>query len=215
MRKILVISSVVVMFMFLVSCAPQQQLTDEELEAELAKLTPEERAELLKDLESKDDGALAGQAGAGKYKVSSKLTTVSKSKINNILTNFCLDSDGDNSKIYGTASKGKNVLADKCVSDFELHEAYCNQNNDPDYKQYNCKLGDQKNNVCKEGRCFTSPSDYAASFCSKPENTGKKTHYCDEKGSTIKYDRFRCVSKPTGNIPVHEIDTTYEKSLLY
>jgi len=48
------------MFMFLVSCAPP--LTDEELEAELAKLTPEEREQLLADLESKESGALAGNA---------------------------------------------------------------------------------------------------------------------------------------------------------
>jgi len=46
--------------MFVVSCAPP--MTDEELEAELAKLTPEEREQLLADLESKESGALAGQA---------------------------------------------------------------------------------------------------------------------------------------------------------
>src|SRR3989344_8661003 len=61
MRKIILFISMLVMFTFLVSCAPQE-LTDEELEAELGKLTPEERAELLNDLEAKESGALAGQA---------------------------------------------------------------------------------------------------------------------------------------------------------
>ena len=62
MKKLLVLISTLVMFLLVVSCAPQEQLTDEELEAELAKLTPEEREELLADLEKEDSGALAGQA---------------------------------------------------------------------------------------------------------------------------------------------------------
>lgn len=60
-NKILFLISVIVTLVFLVSCAPKE-LTDEELDAELAKLTPEEKAELLKDLETKESGALAGQA---------------------------------------------------------------------------------------------------------------------------------------------------------
>ncbi|MDO8511403.1 MAG: LamG-like jellyroll fold domain-containing protein [Nanoarchaeota archaeon] len=61
--------------LFLVSCAAQ--MTDEELEAELAKLTPEEREALLKDLEN-EKGAFAGQAIA---KYSSKLAGVPKERI--------------------------------------------------------------------------------------------------------------------------------------
>src|SRR3989344_3002949 len=56
--------SVLLILILVVSCAPQ--MTDEELEAELAKLTPEEREQLLADLESKESGALAGQAVAKK-----------------------------------------------------------------------------------------------------------------------------------------------------
>ncbi|MBU0470514.1 MAG: carbohydrate binding domain-containing protein, partial [Nanoarchaeota archaeon] len=49
-----------------VSCVPEQSLTDEEIKAELAKLTPEERDALLKDLEN-ENGALAGQAMAKRF----------------------------------------------------------------------------------------------------------------------------------------------------
>jgi|SRR3989338_7344098 len=64
MRKLLVVCSLLIMLVFLVSCAPEAPLTDEELEAELAKLTPEEREQLLADLEAKDSGALAGKGYA-------------------------------------------------------------------------------------------------------------------------------------------------------
>src|SRR3989344_5939653 len=75
MRKIILFISMLVMFTFLVSCAPQE-LTDEELEAELAKLTPEEQAELLNDLEAKEGGALAGQAKFFKSAYSRKAPTL-------------------------------------------------------------------------------------------------------------------------------------------
>src|SRR3989338_876332 len=73
---------VVLILIVVVSCAPQ--MTDEELEAELAKLTPEEREKLLADLESKESGALAGQAysaAVAKYKLPAKVATVSKAKV--------------------------------------------------------------------------------------------------------------------------------------
>src|SRR3989344_4069232 len=60
MKKLLILVSMLVMFLLIVSCAPQE-LTEEELDAELAKLTPEEKAALLEDLESTEGGALAGQ----------------------------------------------------------------------------------------------------------------------------------------------------------
>lgn len=50
--------SLIVVVVFLISCAPQ--MTDEELEAELSTLTPEEREELLADLEAKENVPLAG-----------------------------------------------------------------------------------------------------------------------------------------------------------
>jgi len=82
LSKISLLISVVLILIVVVSCAPQ--MTDEELEAELAKLTPEEREELLADLESKESGALAGQAysaAVAKYKLPAKVATVSKAKV--------------------------------------------------------------------------------------------------------------------------------------
>lgn len=84
MKKILVLGSLLVMFLFLVSCAPQEPLTDEELKAELAKLTPEEREELLKDLEAKEGGALAGQAYARKIANSAYARKVSPTAVRRI-----------------------------------------------------------------------------------------------------------------------------------
>ncbi len=52
--------SLLVFILFIVSCVPQQ-ISDEELQAELAKLTPKEREALMKDLEN-EKSALAGQA---------------------------------------------------------------------------------------------------------------------------------------------------------
>ncbi|MEW5896451.1 MAG: hypothetical protein AB1668_02060 [Nanoarchaeota archaeon] len=60
LKAILILFSLLVISLFLVSCAPQ--ITDDELKTELSKLTPEERAELLADLEAKESGAVAGQA---------------------------------------------------------------------------------------------------------------------------------------------------------
>ncbi len=149
--------SLLVMFMFLVSCAPQ--ITDEELEAELAKLTPEQREELLADLESKGNSAFAGQAvrqeSTLKYGISKAASTAPTTQIKTVM---------------GKLSTQAPSVADTSV----------------------------------EGK--------AAQFCNKPENAGKKTHYCSEFGNTeIKYDRYRCA----GNSPIHVIDTTYKKSLLY
>ncbi|MEK6905313.1 MAG: hypothetical protein AABX24_02830 [Nanoarchaeota archaeon] len=84
MKKIIVISLLVI-FMFLVSCVPQ--MTDEELEAELAKLTPEQREELLADLESKGNSAFAGQAVAKKYG-SSKISSANVQQMKSMLENM-------------------------------------------------------------------------------------------------------------------------------
>ncbi len=156
MKKIIVISLLVI-FMFLVSCAPQ--ITDEELEAELAKLTPEEREQLLKDLESKS--AFAGQAvkqkAATKYGLSKNATVASKAQITKAVN-----------KLLAEAPALKDI----------------------------------------------SPEFAAEDFCNKPENAGKKKHFCSElSNNELKYDRFRC-TKDT-KAAVHEIDTTYKRSLLY
>ena len=70
-KKLLIFVSMLVMFLLVVSCVPKE-LTDEELEAELAKLTPEERVELLADLEAKEGGALAGQASRDRELLTAK-----------------------------------------------------------------------------------------------------------------------------------------------
>ncbi len=156
MKKTIVIG-LLVLFMFLVSCAPQ--ITNEELEAELAKLTPEQREELLADLESKGNSAFAGQAvrqeSTIKYGISKAASTAPTTQIKTVVNKLLTQTP---------------TVADTSV----------------------------------EGK--------AAQFCNKPENAGKKTHYCSEFGNTeIKYDRFRCARK----YPIHVIDTTYKKSLLY
>src|SRR3989344_932663 len=129
MRKILVISSLLVMFMFLVSCAPQQPLTDEELQAELAKLTPEERAELLKDLESKEDGALAGQAVAKKYSTFSpkmqKILKASPEKVKLTLNTFASIICGNK---YCDAKENPIICKSDCVIPVG-NEEYCWEHN--------------------------------------------------------------------------------------
>ncbi len=145
--------------MFLVSCAPQ--ITNEELEAELAKLTPKQREELLADLESKEGSAFAGQAvrqeSTIKYGISKAASMAPTTRIKTAVNKLSAQAPA----IADTTTDGK-----------------------------------------------------AAQFCNKPENAGKKTHYCSEYGNTeIKYDRYRC-TKDT-QAAVHEIDTTYKTSLLY
>src|SRR3989344_5339394 len=86
MRKISLLISISLILIVVVSCAAQ--ITDEELEAELAKLTPEEREQLLKDLEN-EKGAFAGQAIA---KYSSKLAGVPKARVQAAASKGCTDS---------------------------------------------------------------------------------------------------------------------------
>ncbi|MEK6939394.1 MAG: hypothetical protein AABX31_01580 [Nanoarchaeota archaeon] len=93
MRKIFVISSLLVMFLFLVACVPQKPLTDEELKAELSKLTPEEREALLKDLESKEGGAFAGQAIRSRYskispKAAGRFAITPKTQVRSVIENL-------------------------------------------------------------------------------------------------------------------------------
>ncbi|MBU1976658.1 MAG: hypothetical protein KKA62_01755, partial [Nanoarchaeota archaeon] len=84
-RRSLMLVGVFVLLLFLVSCLPQKPLTDEELEAELTKLTPEEREVLVKDLES-GDGALAGQASA--RTIPSRVKNVPKIRIIDAINNL-------------------------------------------------------------------------------------------------------------------------------
>ena len=115
MKKILVIGSLLVVILFLVSCAPQ--MTDEELEAELAKLTPEEREALIKDLETQEKGAFAGQAVA---KYSPKLAGVSKDRMQAILQKpTCTDSDGGKDYFKSGATTNMNLPEDKRVNQDE------------------------------------------------------------------------------------------------
>src|SRR3989344_7785399 len=112
LSKTSLLISVLLILIVVVSCAPQ--ITDEELEAELAKLTPEEREQLLADLESKESGALAGQAVAKRIagsayaqKISPKAATyvtrassVETQKIKKVVEALvfysCSDPDGNN-----------------------------------------------------------------------------------------------------------------------
>lgn len=89
LSKISLLISVLLILIVVVSCAPQ--MTDEELEAELAKLTPEEREELLADLEAKEGGALAGQAYQAKYvqKISPKVLKTSSTLVKQAIGKTC------------------------------------------------------------------------------------------------------------------------------
>ncbi len=129
MRKIFVVSSLFVIFMFLVACVPQEPLTDEELEAELAKLTPEEREALLTDLEAKEKGALAGQAISSKYAVSPKVVIAPKTQIEGVLEKLCQETDkGNNPLVKGKAKipASDSFETDHCTADgLSVVEFYC------------------------------------------------------------------------------------------
>ncbi|MBT4111321.1 hypothetical protein HOE37_05670 [Candidatus Woesearchaeota archaeon] len=63
MKKIfLVMLGLLVVFMFLVGCTPTEEISDEELEAELSELSAEELDQAIETVESEDTSALAGQA---------------------------------------------------------------------------------------------------------------------------------------------------------
>lgn len=140
-NKILLLLSMMVIFLFVVSCAPQ--MTDEELKAELAKLTPEERAELLADLEAKESGSLAGQAVKAKYvgKVSARLLTAKPALVRSAIATLpsatvgqttCSDTDADAANPTGLDEFKKGTLTwsggsyeDACGNDKTLRENYC------------------------------------------------------------------------------------------
>ena len=87
--------------MFLVSCAPK--VSDEQLEKDLSKLSPEEQSALLKQAQS--GNAVAGNAIASKYGASDKKQLVrilSEIRAKQQLGYVCIDSDGDNPYVKGT-----------------------------------------------------------------------------------------------------------------
>lgn len=126
MKKLLIFISMLALFLLVVSCAPK--MSEEELQAELAKLTPEEREELLADLEAKESGALAGQAVKAKYvgKVSAKLLTVKPALVRQAITtlptptaNVCGDG---NKAATEQCDDGNNVDGDGCNADCRLEQ---------------------------------------------------------------------------------------------
>jgi len=97
-------------------------MTDEELEAELAKLTPEEREELVKHLEAKESGALSGQASRQltqkvQTTINAKKVSPTVMKVSSVLAKraitklaifpVCTDSDGLSLYTFGVTSANK------------------------------------------------------------------------------------------------------------
>ena len=71
MRKIVVISSLLIIFMFLVACAPK--VSDEQLQKDLSKLSPEEWSALRKEVQNNN---AAGNAVATRYSASDRTQLV-------------------------------------------------------------------------------------------------------------------------------------------
>lgn len=147
MRWVKYIICFLLISILLVSCAP-----DPELEAELAKLSPEERQQIL---EEKESGALSGEASAQKY--SSRIANANAAQIKAAMKKLttaaqCLDSDGGmNYQLQGAArlEGTANAKQEKCLPSGKLEEAYC-QDNQVKSMEVTCPGG----TVCNQGECI-------------------------------------------------------------
>ena len=146
MRTSFILFSLMIISLVLISCTP-----DPELEAELAKLSPEEREQILQE---KEQGALTGEASAQKY--GSKIANADAAQIKAVMEKLttapkCLDSDGGiNLQVQGAArlEGTTNAKQEKCLPSGKLEEAYC-QDNQVKSMEANCPIG----KVCNQGEC--------------------------------------------------------------
>jgi len=159
--SLLIISALLILIV-VVSCAPQQQLTDDELEAELAKLTPEEREELVKDLENKESGALAGQASAKKIAGSAYAQKISP-KAARVVTRA---SSAQTIQIKTLAQKLATVCKPKTKADLCFLDQTCGDIPDGCGGVVQCGnlCGDLKKPYCVENKCRPSV------FCEDSDN---------------------------------------------
>lgn len=130
MRKIVLLSSLLVVILFLVSCAPREQMSDEELEAELSGLSPEE----LEAVTAEGSAAIAGMA-----KANPRLATLRKvyQQVINVAATpqTCSDSDADANNPTGLDVFEKGTATwtggpaagadDTCSDENTLLENYC------------------------------------------------------------------------------------------
>jgi hypothetical protein len=90
MKKIILLLSLLVVAMFLVSCTPAEEVSDEELEAELEQLSDEELDMVIEEGEAEKDGALVGEArrltiGKMAYDSEKALKSAYKVKLNKMV----------------------------------------------------------------------------------------------------------------------------------
>src|SRR3989344_3063908 len=186
MRTSFILFSLMIISLVLISCTP-----DPELEAELAKLSPEEREQILQE---KEQGALTGEASAQKY--GSKIANANAAQIKAVMEKLttapkCLDSDGGiNLQVQGAArlEGTTNAKQEKCLPSGKLEEAYC-QDNQVKSMEANCPIG----KVCNQGECVAESQAFICgngicennreieSGCSYDCHLPCKGNNCDEK----------------------------------
>ena len=166
-NKMLLLLSMIVVLLFVVSCAPKE-LTDEELEAELSKLTPEE----LEVVTAEDSGAFAGMAKANPRLLQLQRSYKQTVTAATAAPRTCFDSDADAQDPNGfdpfekgsiTWKVGSTIggpVDDACASETLLRENYCSGKSGStgvrltkpvDCSQYDAKLGGTWK--CVDGAC--------------------------------------------------------------
>ncbi|MBT4805342.1 hypothetical protein HON71_04165 [Candidatus Woesearchaeota archaeon] len=133
MKKIIMLLSVLVIAMFIVGCV--EEVSDEELNAELEELSDEEFVDVVSE---EEPGALVGNARA-------RPISKTRSKANK-LTWTCTD-DG-NEVTYASSSGYKKIMdKNKCLGANDLYEIYCDGNKMKWDKVSVCENG------CEDGAC--------------------------------------------------------------
>lgn len=182
--------SVMVTLLFLVSCAPEKPLTDEELQAELAKLSPEE----LEAVTAEDKGALAGKA-TQKFNDPNllRLQRAYRSRYTGTAApkpNTCSDNDADTTYPTGlnpfkkgtaswTSGSESGSPTDACSNENELRENYCLGNFRKDALVKCSEVGPQyfpgtTGWKCVDGACKPSPMNVSMNQ-TKPQNVSQPT----------------------------------------
>ncbi len=121
MKKLILICSLLVVVMFLISCSPKPQMTDEELDKELNSLSPEEKKIVL----SEDKTALSGQVSKQFPKlVPLKRELVARRSIIASSGAGCSDTDGGINLTVKGSLNSKNSI-DNCLNKDILKEYDC------------------------------------------------------------------------------------------
>jgi hypothetical protein len=136
-KNVLILLSVLIIAMFVVGCV--EEVSDEELNAELEELSDEEFIDVVSE---EEPGALVGNARAGP--ISKTRSKVKKSS----WTWTCTD-DG-NEVTYASSSGYENIIdKNKCLGANDLYEIYCRGNEIMSKEIAVCENG------CDDGACKT------------------------------------------------------------